>query len=533
MSKHIDEHWGSRWGFLMAAAGSAIGLGNIWKFPYITGMNGGGAFVLVYLLCVFFVGFPLMVCEFAMGRKSQSDAIGAFQQLSSHRTFLADFFGGMLLLTGICLVLFSITGYGCLLIIFGALILKYGWTLVGIMSGVIVPVLICGYYGVISGWILLYIYKAFTGSLTFTDKEGAAQVIGTIVNAPPGSQLTVILAQAIFWLICGAILWMGVKKGIERWSKILMPLLFLLLVVLILRSVSLPGAMAGVKFFLAPDFSKLTGHGVLIALGHAFFSLSLAMGIMITYGSYVKKDEDLTKSAVMILGLDTLASILGGLAVFPAVYAMGFEAGQGPALIFNILPAAFNLIPGGLGWLWNGLFFVAFLVAALTSAISLAEVVIAIGINHLKLSRKVSVTLFTVGIILLGWLCALSMNNWDNLPGMQKAIGYAFNPIGGSLFDLIDMLTANWMLPLGGIAIAIFVGWDWGIRNALKELRKGAGNELDTNLFILLAGLRGEEGYGDLRRHILTPASLWGFFVRFITPFGVLLAFMNAVGILK
>ena len=333
--------------------------------------------------------------------------------------------------------------------------------------------------------------------------------------------------------LCGIILWFGVKKGIERCSKVLMPSLFVLLIVLILRSISLPGASAGLKFFLSPDFSKLSAEAVLVALGQAFYTLSLGMGITIVYGSYVKKGTNLPKSVLQLIGLDTMVAMMAGLAIFPAVFAMGFEPAAGEGLVFQILPTAFNMIPGGLGAVWSTVFFIAVAIAALTSGISLMEVIVSVLIDYFGMKRSAAVLLSWISVSVLGVLCSVSMSSWENIPWMEKALTSLFGAPPESLFLTLDNLTANWFLPAAGMAISIFLGWVWGVRNAMNEIRQGAGRELDTNFFILLSGMRGESGYGDSYKHIFTPASIWGFFIRFITPISVMFVFLNMTGAIK
>ncbi len=528
-----QEHWSSNWGFLLAAAGSAIGLGNLWKFPYITGVNGGGAFVLVYLAAVLAVGLPLMICELAIGRATGMDPLGAFRKLAPKRSQLAELLGGVLLLAGVLLLLFGRYGLGGVLGLLGLVVLRFGWATLGFICGVLLPITIMTYYGVIGGWTFLYVFKSFTGELAMTTQQGTAAVLAPIASGAAEQQLWVIGSVIAFMLACGAVLWFGVKKGIERWSKLLMPAMFILLGVLIVRSLSLEGAQAGVKFFLAPDFSKLTGAGLMTALGHAFFTLSLAMGIMITYGSYMRKDQSIVRCSLQIIGLDTLASMMAGLAIFPAVFAMGGTPSRGPTLLYEVLPATFNRIPGELGWLWNGIFFIILSIAALTSAISIMETPISVLIRQFRMQRHWAVGLSFAAVTLLGVYCSLSMTGWDNLPTLGVLIDTLFQAKTTCLFDVLDNVSSNWILPINGMLIAVFVGWVWKTRNALREIRRGASPDLDTNWFVLLAGLRGEEGYGRTEQKILTPASIWGFFVRFLSPLGVLLAFLYIIGVLS
>ena len=385
------EHWGSSFGFVMAAVGSAIGLGNVWRFPFITGENGGGAFVLIYLLCIALVGLPVMLAELAIGRASQGDPIKAFQHFAIRSPRLPKVASGFGL--GLAAALAGSHNYGMsvLLVILSILIYHYGWSTVG-FSCTLVAGLILSYYAIIGGWIFLYTWKSFAHELVFASPEEAGAYLGSVSsNGWLSSGLTL-----AFMLASAGICWFGVKKGIETVSKIMMPLLFVLVVVLVIRSVTLPGASRGVEFFLKPDFSKINGSSVLDALGHAFYSLSLGMAILITYGSYLSKKRNILKSSLWIVFFDTLIAMLAGLAIFPALFAQGGNPGQGPALVFNTLPITFESIPGGLGWLWNGLFFLLLSIAALTSGLSLQEAVVSSFMQNLKLSRRASVLLSTV-----------------------------------------------------------------------------------------------------------------------------------------
>ncbi|MBO7148192.1 MAG: sodium-dependent transporter [Lentisphaeria bacterium] len=525
------EHWGSHWGFLLATAGAAIGLGNIWKFPYVTGMNGGAAFVLVYLLCVLTVGLPIMICELALGRATRRGAIGAFEFFTPKRSFALDAFAFFVIIVSCVITFFGQYGFAVLIAFCGVCMLLFKWKSLGIISGFIVPAVILSYYCVIGGWTLIYIVKAVTGGLTFTTQAGAEAVMKPILEAPKSAWGMIISAHLIFITITGSILLFGVKKGIERFSKFLMPFLFVLLVILLLRSITLPNASKGIRFFLYPDFSKLSAEGVLIAMGHAFFTLSLAMGITITYGSYLKKQTNLVKSSLTVILLDTSAAIMAGLAIFPAVFAMGFEPTRGPSLTFEILPAAFNLIPGG-GIFWNTLFFLMLFIAALTSSMSLCEVVANTGIEQFKMPRKLAVGLTVFCCGLLGLLPALSIANWDNLPWLYDFFNASFPSVRGSMFDAMDSVCSDWLLPIGGLLITGYVGWIWGTRHALKEIRKGSSYHLDTNIFLLAAGLRGERGY-NIHNQISTPAVLWAVFVRWVTPILLFFAFLYSIGLIK
>ncbi len=516
------EHWSGSLGFVLAAAGSAIGLGNIWKFPYITGENGGGAFVLVYLLCIAVIGLPVMICEIAIGRRTQRNPVGAFHELSPATSLLAHGIGLAVLLTGASLLLFRVWGWGAVLIAVGLLIFRFGWTLVGFM-GVVAGFTILSFYSVVAGWTLGYILEAVTGRLNFTEVAQAKEFFGGFITNPAWA----IGCHIAFMLMCIAIVAGGVKKGIERWSKILMPLLLLLLVALIIRALTLPGSTAGVRFYLRPDFSRITAQSVLIALGHAFFSLSLGMGAMITYGSYLSREQNLLSSSFSIVVLDTVIALMAGLAIFPAVFAYGFGPDAGPGLVFQVLPTVFHRMP--LGVLWAAIFFLLLLVAALTSAISLLEVVTAYFIDERKWPRSRATWVMGGLITLLGVLCAISVADWSRLEFLHRALVWAFGGVKDSFFDVMDHISSNWLLPLGGFFISLFVGWIWGVKHAVDEIRHGSQNFADVHLISLLAGLKDDPSH-NANPHVLTLASLWGIFIRFISPTAVLIAFLHTIG---
>jgi NSS family neurotransmitter:Na+ symporter len=410
------EQWGSRLGFILAAAGSAIGLGNIWKFPYIAGENGGGAFVVVYLVCIVMIGLPIMLSEFLIGRKSQRNPVGAYKSIKPDSL----------------------------------------WFLVGGM-GVVAGFIILSYYGVVAGWTFGYIIESLRGVFFELEDPDMIREHFTQFAADP---VKAVGYHALFIALCMLIVIKGIKIGIERWSRILMPTLLAILVLLIIRGLTLEGAMAGVEFFLKPDFSKLGPESVLIALGHAFFTLSLGMGAMITYGSYLRRADNLPQSAFIVSILDTVIALMAGIAIFPAVFAMGQPPDVGPGLVFVSLPAVFVKMPGGA--IFAPLFFFLLSIAALTSGISLLEVVTAYFVDEKGYSRAKAVTCFGIVIFLLGIPSALSMGLLSD-----------FTIIRWNFFDLVDHISANYLLPLGGLFISIFIGWIWGVRKAADEARKG------------------------------------------------------------
>ena len=435
------EHWGSRIGFILAAAGSAVGLGNIWRFPYITGKYGGAAFVLVYLAIIFVLGFSVMLAEMAIGRKAQLNAVGSFQKLR----------GG-------------------------------AWPIVGWM-GVLAGFMILSFYAVIGGWTIKYFIWSFTGLMGDAAAGKAGEVFGGFVTNTP----QVIIYQAIFMLMTIWVVYKGIGEGIEKYCKILMPSLFVILLILIARSVTLEGAGKGLEFYLKSDFSKITGESFAAALGQAFFSLSLGMGCMITYGSYVDKQTTLPSAAIQVCIIDTSVAILAGLAIFPAVFAFGVDAGAGPGLTFVTLPSVFAKMPGGP--VWSALFFLLLFIAALTSAISLLEVVAAYVIDKGWTRSKAA---WVMGFLIF----ALGVPSAMSLAGAPKIAGKDF-------LDAMDFLSSNVLLPLGGVFIALFVGWFW-----TADARKEVTNE-------------GTHPFGIME--------LWIWVCRVVAPLGILYIFITGL----
>ena len=392
--------FGTRLGFILAAAGSAIGLGNIWKFPYLAGENGGAVFLIIYLGFILTIGLSVMLAEFAIGRTARRNPVGAFRHLKGGPWVVA---GGL----GVC------TGF-----------------------------IILSFYSVVGGWTVAYAVKSATGLLATQD----VKALGSAFSGFIGDPVEPVIYHALFMVLTIAAVARGVDIGIERACRVLMPVLFLLLVVLCVRSVTLPGAGAGIVFFLEPDFSKVNGAMITAALGQAFFSLSLGMGAMITYGSYLSAKVSLPNAALWVTSLDTLIAVMAGFMILPAVFAFGFDPGAGPGLTFITLPAVFSQIPGGA--FFGTLFFVLLAVAALTSAISLLEVVVAYLVDERGTSRLRAAVGAGFVIFLLGIPSSLSLGVWSS-----------FTVAGKSIFDIMDYLASNLMLPAGGIFIALFAGW--------------------------------------------------------------------------
>lgn len=406
------EHFGSKIGVIMASAGSAIGLGNIWKFPYEAGENGGAAFIIIYLGFIAVIGLSIVVAEYVVGRRAGANAVGSFQKLAP----------------------------------------KSKWWLTG-MLGVISAVAILSFYGVVAGWTLEYLYQSITNAFADKSADQLGEMFTTFVQHP----FRPLAWQIVFMMLTCLLLLGGVKKGIERYSEILMPLLFVVIILLGIRSVTLPGASEGLKFLFQPDFTKINTSTVLNALGHAFFSLSLGLGCIVTYGSYVGKKENLVSISVQVVILDTLIALLSGIAIFPAVFAYGIEPSAGPSLVFITLPNVFQQMPGGM--LWGVLFFLLLSVAALTSSISLLEVVTAYVTEQLKVSRRKALLLSTLVITIIGVFCSLSLGSFSGI----KIFGY-------NIFDFLDKLTTNYTLPIGGMLTSLFVGWKMSKADVYDEL---------------------------------------------------------------
>ena len=410
--KKNRDGFGSKIGIIAAAAGSAIGLGNIYRFPCELGNNGGAAFLLMYLAIVIFLGIPVMLSELVIGRHAQSDAVGSFKKLAP----------------------------------------KSAWPFVGYM-GVFCGFLIFAFYSTVAGWTLEYILKAVTNS--FHGKDLAA--IEQDFNDFHESGWRNVLWQAIFIFLTGFVVFKGVQNGIEKYSKILMPMLLVILIILGIRSVTLPGAKEGLVFLFKPDFSKITGKELISALGQVFFSLSMGMGVLITYGSYVKKSDNLTTTALSVTLSDTLVAVLAGIVIFPAAFSFGVKPTAGMGLVFNTIPMIFNQMVGG--YFFCIIFFVLLAIAALTSTISLLEVVVAYISEELHVKRQRATVIACVVTMMLGTFASLSL--MKDTP---------FTVAGTTLFDGMDFLSSNILLPLGGMLIVLFVGWKFGKSKFFAEV---------------------------------------------------------------
>lgn len=397
------NQWASKLGFIMATAGAAIGLGNLWKFPYLMGRNGGFPFLIAYLLFIVILGIPVMMTEMSLGRKTRHDPVQAYVDIHPHARIVGVF-------------------------------------------GVLAAFIILSYYSVIGGWILKYIVSYAT------TLEAPADFTAFISSSEP------VLWHFIFMAAATAICYYGIN-GIEKASKLMMPMLFVLLLVIIVRSITLPDAGKGLAFMFAPDFSNFTLSSISAALGQVFYSLSLCMGITITYGSYLNEKESITRSCVSVAALDTAIAVLAGIAIFPAVFSFGLEPGQGPGLIFGTLPKVFSAIAGGS--IFAILFFALVFFAAVTSAIALLEVSVSFCIDTLKWPRKRAVLILGAVIFLLGILSALSFGVLGNV----MILNY-------SVFDFICMITDNILLPFGGITMCYYVGWKWNPEILVDEIER-------------------------------------------------------------
>jgi len=463
------ESWGSNFGFILAAAGSAVGLGNIWKFPYITGENGGAAFILIYLICVLLIGIPIFIAELVVGRKSQLNVVGAYQKLSNNSVF---------------------------------------WKMVGYM-GILTAFVILSYYNVVAGWSLGYLIEALKGTFNeFTTIQLASDYFGNHIS----STVWIISWQLIFVILSVYVVFSGVRKGIERYSKLLMPLLLVILIFLAVWGSFLKGGSAGLAFLFKPNWSSINGKVILIALGHAFFTLSLGMGAIITYGSYFNNDENILTNALWVVFLDTFIAIVAGIAIFTSVFSMGFNPSDGPGLIFNVLPTVFNKMPGGN--IFGSLFFLLLFIAALTSAVSLLEVITSYFVDQKKKSRHLVVIISAFITFLVGIPSALSF-------GLLKD----FQLFGKNYFDIMDFLSANILLPAGGLLIAIFIGWKFGYMKSLEALESGSDNWFNSNIFYAFIGKK-------VPANKLSIGKVWFFFIKFIAPVLILIVFLKSIGII-
>lgn len=455
MTKKERGNFGSKLGVILASAGSAVGLGNIWRFPYETGNHGGAAFILIYLGCILLLGLPIMIAEFLIGRHSQANTARAYQILAPGTQ----------------------------------------WRWVGRM-GVLAGFLILGYYSVVAGWTLEYIFEAVSNSFAGKTPAEFISSFQSFSSNPwrPALWLTLFLLATHFIIV------KGVEKGIEKSSKIMMPTLFIIILILVGCSVTLPGAGKGIEFLLKPDFSKVDGNVFLGAMGQAFFSLSLGMGCLCTYASYFSKNTNLTRTAFSVGIIDTFVAVLVGFIIFPAAFSVGIQPDAGPSLIFITLPNVFQQAFSGipiLAYIFSVMFYVLLALAALTSTISLHEVVTAYLHEEFNFTRGKAARLVTTGCILLGILCSLSL-------GVTKE----FTIFGLGMFDLFDFVTAKLMLPLGGLLISIFTGWYLDKKLVWSEITNNGTLKVPTYKLII-------------------------FILKYVAPIAISVIFINELGLLK
>ncbi|MEX3747212.1 sodium-dependent transporter [Lysinibacillus xylanilyticus] len=430
-------------GFILAAAGSAIGLGAIWKFPYMAGTNGGSVFILLFILCTFLIGLPVLIAEFMIGRRGQKDAVTSFKEQAPGTP----------------------------------------WYMIG-WGGMIIAGLILSFYSVVGGWILSYLGRAFTLQLNNPGSNiNYADLFNDIISNP----LEAVLVQGLFMLLTVTIVSAGIKGGIEKASTWMMPLLFIFFIVLVIRSLTLDGAMEGVKFMFVPDWSYLNAETFLKALGQAFFSLSVGIAVMITYSSYLSKSEKIGNSAINVASMNIIISLLAGLVIFPAVFALGYTPDQGPGLVFIILPAVFEQLP--LGGLFLTIFFVLLLFATVTSSISMLEIVVAIAIGDKPEKRKKIAWIGGIIIFIIGIPSALSFGILSDVKILDR-----------SIFDFVDFLTNSIGMPIGALLISIFAGYYYTKDISRKELAS-------SNLMF----------------------NIWYYSIRYVSPIAILIIFIQGI----
>ena len=439
----------SRFGLIAAVGGSVVGLGNIWRFPYLAGENGGAAFILVYVLISLIISVPIMIAELSIGRAGGGNAVGSFSKIAPNTK----------------------------------------WHLVGLI-GVIASIIMLSFYSVIAGWSLEFIKESVFNSFAGKDAVDVKIGLDEFIN----SGWRPIMWTAIFLLSTAAIVYLGIEKGIERYNKIMMPMIILILIGMIFNSFTMSGFKEGFSFLFKPDFSKITPSIVLQALGQSFFSLSLGMGAMITYGSYINKKVNLPKLAVIISTTDMLVAILAGLAIFPAVFSMGINPTSGPELVFITLPSVFNQIPGG--YFISIIFFILLFFAAITSSVSMVEVVALYLNEEFKIKRKYGIMITVIVCLITGSLAALS-----------QIEGSSLRLFGNNLFDFLDNLAAIYLLPIGGFFTVLFVGW-----------------------FMKLSILKKEVTSDGVYKIISFPIIL--FLIKFVAPIVLLMLFLNLMGVI-
>ncbi|WP_201714288.1 sodium-dependent transporter [Rossellomorea arthrocnemi] len=438
------DQWTSKIGFILAAAGSAIGLGAIWKFPYMAGANGGGVFFLLFILFTVLIGAPILLAEFVIGRRAGADAVTSYKILAPNSH----------------------------------------WHWIGYL-GTVVSFIILSFYSVVGGWILSYLARSMTGSLIGKSQEQYGALFESIIANPK----EVLIAQFVFIIMTILVVQGGIQKGIERASRYMMPALFILFIILVIRSLTLEGAMEGVRFLLLPDWSYLNGETVLLALGQAFFALTVGLSVMVTYASYLSKGDSMPRSAISVSGLNIFISLLAGLVIFPAVYALGFKPDEGPGIAFVVLPAVFNEI--AFGGIFLTVFLILLLFATLTSAFSILEIGVAALSKGNQKKRMPFTWLIGVLVFIAGIPSALSFGVFDDV-----LIG------GKNFFDFADYITSNFGLPAGALLISVFVSYRLKREDVWNELQ--SGSSISRSLF-----------------------NSWIFLLRYIVPIAIVLVFLS------
>ena len=458
------EQWSSKTSFILAAAGSAVGLGNIWKFPYIAGENGGAAFLFIYLICIMLIGLPILNIEILLGRTTKKNPVGAFVALSNGKF----------------------------------------WKYVGII-GVFASFTILSFYSVVGGWSLAYTYEALIGTFNTSAFDNPSSA-GEFFDLKNSNALWVLGYHTLFLSIVVIILLSGVRAGLEKASKFLMPILIFILLILVVQGLILPDANKGVSFLFQPDWSKINGQTILLALGHAFFTLSLGMGAMMTYGSYLSDNDDVVNASYLVAFLDTVIAVFAGLAIFTVVFSSGYDPTAGPGLVFHVLPPLLSDLVGG--YVFALLFFLLLSIAAVTSGISILEVSVAYLVDEQKFSRKKAVLIMASLVYLAAIPCALSFNLLAD-----STIDFQGKPF--TFFDIADYLASNVLLPLGGLFLAIFAGYFWGIDEVIKNLLIGESNSIY---------------FGNSIAKSQNFKNIFGFTVKYICPILIFLVFLYSIG---
>ncbi|RFB18802.1 sodium-dependent transporter [Bacillus sp. HNG] len=444
-----SEQWSSKISFILAAAGSAIGLGAIWKFPYVAGTSGGGIFFIIFLIFTLLIGLPLLLAEFVIGRSTQKNAIEAFKELAP----------------------------------------KTNWHIVGRL-GFFTNAILLSFYSVVGGWILIYLVSGSIGRLNGLTETEYGRYFGETISNP----FLVIFAQLVFMFITIIVVAKGVQSGIEKASKWMMPALFILFLIIIIRSITLENSLEGILFILKPSLSSLTSETILFALGQSFFALSVGASTMLTYSSYLSKKEDLVQSAFSIVLLNILVTLLAGLAIFPAVFAFDLEPDAGPVLLFNVLPTVFNNMPFGM--LFLVAFLLLFLFATLTSAFSMLELIVAILTKGNVQKRKFYAWMSGLIIFLVGVPSALSYGVLSDV-----------HLFGKSIFDLADYLVSNILLPIGAFFISLFISFKFPRTILYKEMQMGSSIHISL-------------------------LKTWFFLIRYVVPVVIAIVFLDSLGVI-